>query len=151
MASARDDTQPPAAPAAPPPGPVVRIRFGLSAKLLVLTVLFVMLAQVCIFMPSIARYRVQWLGNRLSAAYTSALALEAAPREAPVPEELSLRILDSISKGARTLAMKSGQSRRLLVATAELPTEVLQDVDVRDTKLLRSIVEALRTLLVAKD
>ena len=32
------------------------IRFGLSAKLLVLTVLFVMLAEVCIYVPSIANF-----------------------------------------------------------------------------------------------
>jgi signal transduction histidine kinase len=156
MAPPRDDTEPAAgssvtasstaAPAAA--APAVRIRFGLSAKLLLLTVLFVMLAEVCIYVPSIARFRVQWRGNKLTAAYTAALVFEAAPREVPVPDDLSRRILGSI--GARTLAMKSGQQRRLL-ATTEPVTEVLQDVDVRDTRLLRSIVEALQTLLVAKD
>jgi signal transduction histidine kinase len=145
MAPARDDTQPPAAQ--PAAAPAVRIRFGLSAKLLLLTVLFVMLAEVCIYVPAIARYRLQWLGSRLTAAETAALVFEAA-REVPVPEELSQRILHSI--GARTLVLKSGQSRRLL-ATTEVPTQVFQQVDTRETKLLRSIVEALQTLLVAKD
>jgi signal transduction histidine kinase len=139
---ARDniDLAPAATPAAPP-----RIRFGLSAKLLVLTVLFVMLAEVCIYVPSIANMRLTWLANKLSAAHTAALVFDAAP---DVPEQLSRQILDSI--GARALAMKFGQQRRLL-ATTEMPSEVLQDVDIRDMRPMRAIVEAFRTLLVAKD
>ena len=140
MALARDDTKPPAAAPAP-----LRIRFGLSAKLLTLTVLFVMLAEVCIYIPSIARFRLNWLENKLGAAYTAALVFDAAPE---VPDQLSRQVLDSI--GARALAMKLGQQRRLLAST-ELPSEVLQNVDIRDMRPLRAIVEALRTLLVAKD
>jgi len=138
---ARDDIDPPAAAPAPPP----RIRFGLSAKLLVLTVLFVMLAEICIYVPSIANFRLTWLTNKLGAAHTAALVFDAAP---DVPEQLSRQILDSI--GARALAMKIGQQRRLL-ATTEMPSEVLQDVDIRDMRPMRAIVEAFRTLLVAKD
>ncbi len=141
MEPARDDIDPPDAAPAPPP----RIRFGLSAKLLVLTVLFVMLAEVCIYVPSIANFRLTWLTNKLGAAHTAALVFDAAP---DVPEQLSRQILDSI--GARALAMKIGQQRRLL-ATTEMPSEVLQDVDIRDMRPMRAIVEAFRTLLVAKD
>jgi signal transduction histidine kinase len=137
---ARDDIDPPAA--APPPP---RIRFGLSAKLLVLTVLFVMLAEICIYVPSIANFRLTWLTNKLGAAHTAALVFDAAP---DVPEQLSREILDSI--GARALAMKFGQQRRLL-ATTEMPSEVLQDVDIRDMRPMRAIMEAFRTLLMAKD
>jgi signal transduction histidine kinase len=132
-------------PAAAPALPAPRIRFGLSAKLLVLTVLFVMLAEICIFVPSVANFRLTWLDNKLSAAHTAALVFEAAPE---VPDQLSQQILESI--GARALAMKLGQQRRLL-ATTELPSEVLQEVDTRDMRPLSAIVEAFRTLLVAKD
>ena len=142
MAPLRDNIDPLAdSPALPPP----RIRFGLSAKLLVLTVLFVMLAEICIYVPSIANFRLTWLTNKLGAAHTAALVFDAAP---DVPEQLSRQILDSI--GARALAMKIGQQRRLL-ATTEMPSEVLQDVDIRDMRPMRAIVEAFRTLLVAKD
>jgi signal transduction histidine kinase len=136
----RDDLDSPAASPGPP-----HIRFGLSAKLLVLTVLFVLLAEVSIYVPSIARFRLSWLENKLSAAYTAALVFDAAP---DVPDQLSRQILDSI--GARALAMKLGQQRRLL-ATTELPSEVLQEVDTRDMRPLNAIMEAFRTLLVAKD
>lgn len=156
MASMRDDSQPPAAQSAAPALQSC-IGFGLSAKLLLMTVVFAMLVEVCIYIPSIAEFRVQWLENKLAAASTAALVFDAAPE---VPEGLSRQLLASID--ARTLAMKTGQldvktgqmerqQRRLLATTPQLPSEVLQDIDVRDVRPLRSIVEALRTLLVAKD
>ncbi|HSV22567.1 MAG TPA: HAMP domain-containing sensor histidine kinase [Xanthobacteraceae bacterium] len=100
-----------------------------------------MLAEVCIYVPSIAHFRLTWLNNKLSAAHTAAMVFEAAP---DVPDKLSRQILDSI--GARAVAMKMGQQRRLL-ATAELPSEVLQEVDIRDMRPLTAIMEAFRTLL----
>ena len=100
------------AAAAEPP-----VRFGLSGKLLILTIFFVMLAEVLIYVPSIANFRMTWLNDRLAAAHTAALVLDAAP-SGMVPESLAQQILDSI--GARAVAMKIGQQRRLL-ATSNLP------------------------------
>jgi hypothetical protein len=76
--------------------------FGLSGKLLVLTIAFVMLAEVLIYVPSVANFRLNWLTDRLAAAYTAALVLDAAPR-GMVPESLARQILESI--GARAVAM----------------------------------------------
>src|ERR671927_1389790 len=107
----------PADQQAPMPGnPPFRV--GLSGKLLLLTILFVMIAEVLIYVPSIANFRLNWLRDRLAAAHTAALVLEAAPR-GMVPESLTRQILDSV--GAQTVAMKVGQQRRLL-AIAEVPT-----------------------------
>jgi len=52
---------------------------GLSGKLLVLTVLFVMMAEVLIYVPSVANFRLNWLNDRLSAAYTATLVFQTAP------------------------------------------------------------------------
>src|SRR5262249_58414578 len=41
-----------------------RPRLGLSGKLLVLTLLFVMIAEVLIYVPSIANFRLNWLHDR---------------------------------------------------------------------------------------
>ena len=54
-------------------------RLGLSGKLLILTILFVMIAEVLIYVPSIANFRLNWLRDRLNSAYTAALVLEATP------------------------------------------------------------------------
>ena len=59
-----------------------RLRIGLSGKLLLLTTLFVMIAEVMIYVPSIANYRIMWLKDRLAAAHTAALVLDAAPSAA---------------------------------------------------------------------
>ena len=60
-------------------GPVRVPRFGLSGKLLILTILFVMIVQVMIYVPSVSIFRLNWLNDRLAAARTAALVLYAAP------------------------------------------------------------------------
>ena len=47
----------------------------LSGRFLLLTVAFVMLAEVLIFVPSIARFRADYLINRLKDAQIASLAL----------------------------------------------------------------------------
>ena len=90
------------------PAPVRPPRFGLSVKLLVLTILFVMIAEVLIYVPSVANYRAMWLKDRLASGYTAALVLDAAP-SGMVPESLARQILQSV--GAHAVAMKMGTQR----------------------------------------
>ena len=128
--------------------PVVRApRFGLSGKLLVLTILFVMIAEVLIYVPLVANFRVNWLRDHLAGAYTAALVLEAAP-SGMVPESLAKQILDSI--GARAVAMKMGTSRRLL-AVGDAPPPVTHDFDMREVYTFDSIVDAFMTMLDTKN
>src|SRR5215813_14970158 len=101
-----------------------RRRLGLSGKLLLLTTAFVMIAEVLIYVPSIANFRIMWLQDRLAAAHTAALVLDAAP-SGMVPESLAQQILDSI--GAKQVAMKIGHTRRLL-ATSEMTGQARQKV-----------------------
>jgi signal transduction histidine kinase len=115
---------------------------GLSGKLLLLTVLFVMMAEVLIYVPSVANFRLNWLHDRLSAAYTAALVFEAAPN-GMVPDTLAREILKSI--GARAVAVKMGQQRRLLAASV-MPPAIDQDIDMRDMSWHRAIIEAFETL-----
>jgi signal transduction histidine kinase len=122
-------------------------RLGLSGKLLVLTILFVMFAEVMIYVPSIANFRLAWLNDRLAVAYTAALVLDTAP-SGMVPDSLARRVLDSI--GAKAVAMKMGHQRRLL-ALSGTPINVVQDVDVRDVSAAQAIVAAFETLLAAND
>jgi signal transduction histidine kinase len=122
-------------------GSAGKLRLGLSGKLLILTILFVMIAEVLIYVPSIATFRRNWLNDRLSAAYTAALVLEAAPG---VPDSLARQILDSID--ARAVAMKMGTQRRLL-AVSDRPPTVDYDIDMRNMPLTREIIDAFATLL----
>src|SRR6202040_321412 len=111
-----------------------RPRLGLSGKLLVLTILFVMIAEVLIYVPSVANFRVNWLNDRVASAYTAALVLEAAPNGV-VSDALAKQILDSI--GARAVAMKMGTRRRML-AIDDMPPPISDDFDMRNVKAFDS-------------
>jgi signal transduction histidine kinase len=124
------------------------LRPGLSGKLLFLTILFVMVAEVLIYVPSIANFRLNWLNDRLAAAHTAALVLDVAPKErVPLPESLAKQILKSI--GARAVAMKMGNQRRLL-AVSDMPSTVAQNIDMRDVTWWRAIMDAFVTMFSCK-
>ena len=118
-------------------------RFGLSGKLLVLTILFVMIAEVLIYVPSVANFRVTWLKDRLQTGYTAALVLDAAPN-GMVPDSLAKQILDSI--GARAVAMKMGERRRML-AIDDMPPAVDDTFDMRNSTSVDAIVDAFKIML----
>src|SRR6516225_11964050 len=98
--------QPSSRQSADAPAALRRLAFGLSGKLLALTLLFVMMAEVLIYVPSVANFRLNWINDRLSASYTAALVFETA-RDGIVPEAAARQILRSI--GARAVALKMGQ------------------------------------------
>jgi signal transduction histidine kinase len=52
---------------------------SLSARLLILTIFFVMVGEVLIFVPSVARFRMTYFENRIAAGHIATLALEASP------------------------------------------------------------------------
>src|SRR5260370_42161652 len=52
---------------------------SLSARLLVLTIFFVMLGEVMIFAPSVGRFRITYLEGKIAAGRLAVLALEATP------------------------------------------------------------------------
>src|SRR5712671_7850585 len=110
------------------PRPKPPRRLGLSGKLLLLTIPLIMIAGMLIYVPAIANFRMNRLNDRLAAANTAALVLDAAP-SGMVPESLAREILTSI--GARAVAIKMGQHRRLL-ASADLPASIDHDVDMRN-------------------
>ncbi len=118
---------------------------GLSGKLLMLTIVFVMVAEVLIYVPSIANFRRGWLNDRLSAAQTAALVLEAAP-DNMVPKELELELLRQV--GAYTVAHKRGTTRRLL-AISDMPPDVQETIDLREMSIPREIYESVMTLVSA--
>ncbi len=117
-------------------------RMGLSLKLLTLTTIFVMIAEVLIFVPSVANFRRTWLDDRLAAAQVAVMVLEAAPRDG-LPIGLESQLLDGV--GALAIAARAGGVRRLL-AQDNLPPEVGRTVDLRDTGRYSSILESLDIL-----
>jgi signal transduction histidine kinase len=136
--SATDDQ--PTLPAPRPSGPR---RLGLSGKLLLLTIPLVMIALLMIYVPSIANFWTNRLNDRLAAANTAALVLDAAPL-GMVPDSLARQILTSV--GARAVAIKMGQQRRML-ASADLPPAIDRDIDMRTLTVWSAIVESFEIML----
>jgi signal transduction histidine kinase len=119
-----------------------QVRFGLANRVLVLVIAFVMVAAAMIYVPAIATFRDNWLRNRLSAAYTAALVLDAAP-QAMVPPELQRQLLNSV--GACIIVLNKHGTKRILAAS-ELPRKVSEVYDFREPAFLPSPV-AIATLM----
>jgi len=99
---------------------------GLSGKLLLLTILFVMVAEVLIYVPSIANFRNTWLMDRLTTAGVAASVLTETNTIAPRLQEELLR-----TTGAVAIALDQGSQRRLIAMT-ELPVQIDFLVDMAD-------------------
>jgi signal transduction histidine kinase len=115
---------------------------GLSGKLLLLTLPLVLIAEIVIYVPLIANFRINRLNDRIAAANTAALVLDAAP-SGMVPESLARKILESI--GARAVAIKMGTQRRML-ASADLPARVDHDIDMRSMTVWSAVYGAFETM-----
>ena len=133
------DDQPKLEPQRPKPP----YRLGLSGKLLLLTIPMILIAGFLIYVAAIANFRINRLNDRLAAANTAALVLDAAP-SGMVPESLARQILTSI--GARAVAIKMGQQRRLL-ASADLPEAIDHDIDMRTMTVWSAIVDSFETMM----
>lgn len=120
---------------------------SLSAKLLVLTVLFVMLAEVLIYTPSIARFRLSYLQERLSAAHLAALAVEAAP-DRMVTAELEAKLLAHV--GAHVIDLIQPDSRVYMLSRS-MPPRVDAVVDLRTATFVSLIADAFGALAEPRD
>ena len=85
---------------------------SLSARLLVLTVFFVMVGEVLIFVPSVARFRMKYLENRIAAGELATLALEASPT-GHISQSLTDRLLAQIGAHGVIVHRADGMVRML--------------------------------------
>ncbi|MEQ8824328.1 MAG: HAMP domain-containing sensor histidine kinase [Filomicrobium sp.] len=102
-------------------------RLRLPFKLLVLTAAFVMLAEVLIFVPSVANHRVNWLNDRLMSAHLATLAAESAPN-GTIPKMLNDELLRTAD--VKTVAVRREGLRRIVLSPTE-PFQVNAIVDLR--------------------
>ena len=116
---------------------------GLSGKVLVMTILFVMLGEVLIFLPSIANFRIQWLKGRVAQAEIAALAAEAAPDRILSPD-----LRTEILKGAGVLvvSLTRGETRKLMLRS-ETDHMIDASYDLRDVSWPTAIMDAFAVLL----
>ena len=90
----------------------VGLRGGLRARLLLLTVIFIMVIEVLVYVPSIAQFRNSYIEQRLIAAQIAALSLEEAPDNMVSPA-LQNELLNAAE--IRAVIIIRGDSRQLIL------------------------------------
>ncbi|UWQ79790.1 HAMP domain-containing histidine kinase [Leisingera sp. S132] len=113
----------------------------LSGRFLILTTVFVMLAEVLIFVPSIARFREDYLADRLERAQIASLALLA---DDMLETELEAELLENA--GVYNVVLRRDEIRQLMLASP-IPQEITATYDLRMAGALTLIRDAMMRLL----
>ena len=136
-------------PSATPPDASAAVPFmqRLSTKLLILTVISVLIAEVLIFIPSVANFRLRWLEERLNTAAAATVVL-IGNEQMELPRSVQDDVL--LALGAKAVAVRSGGDSRLLVV-AEVPPEVDEHIALGEVGPGAAIVGALDTMFNGGD
>lgn len=118
---------------------------SLSGRLILLTTIFVMVAEVLIFVPSIARFREDYMLNRLERAQIASLALLADDMLDP---ELESELLENAE--VFNVVLRRDEVRQLMLST-KMPQPVAATFDLRDATAMVLIRDALRRMLRTKN
>ena len=118
-----------------------RIGGGLSARLLVLTVIFVMASVLLVFLPSVTRERTSYLDDRIDAAHLAIFTLEATPNNM-VSKGLSDMLLAHVGAHAIVVHMAD----RTLMLAQDMPPSVATTYDLRTESMLQMMGDTLATL-----
>jgi len=120
---------------------------GLSGRLLLMTMGFVMLAEILIWTPSIARFHKVYLEERLLRAHLSTLALDAVPEDA-VDSLLKTKLLKHADAYGISI---SGLDRRMLMVSGDMPPKADRLVDMTKGNAFDWIMQAFDTLAQDKN
>ncbi|MGV6804877.1 MAG: sensor histidine kinase [Ruegeria sp.] len=114
---------------------------SLSGRFLALTTIFVMLAEVLIFVPSVARFRNDYLMDRLERAQIASLALLA---DDMLDSDLERELLQNAE--VFNVVLRRDEVRQL-VLSSPIPEPISATFDMRDASAAVLIRDALRRLV----
>ncbi len=120
---------------------------SLSGRLLLLTVIFVMLAEVMIFVPSIARFREDYLLARIERAQIASLAL-LADETMMIDDELEDELL--ANAGVLNVALRRNAVSQLVLSADQIPP-ISGEFDIRDASAWELIRDAMARLMEPED
>lgn len=118
---------------------------SLSGRLLLLTTAFVMLAEVFIFVPSVARFREDFLLLKLEKAQIASLTLLADDMITP---ELEAELLENA--GVFNVVLLRDSTRQLILST-DMPQTVDASFDLRDAPAFPLIRDAMARIIEPND
>ena len=114
---------------------------SLSGRLLLLTIVLVMLAEIFIFVPSVARYRQDYLLDRLERAQIASLALLV---DDMLTVELEKELLDNAE--VFNVVLRRDEVRQLILSS-EVPEPINTTFDLRDIGVIGLIRDAMIRLM----
>ncbi len=120
---------------------------SLSGRFLLLTVVFVMLAEVLIFVPSVARFREDYLQSRLERAQIASLAV-LANKDQMIDPALEKELLQNA--GVLNVVLHRDSAREL-VLSSPMTQQISKSFDLRKATAFGLIRDALLRLFDPKD
>jgi signal transduction histidine kinase len=121
------------------------LRRSLSGQLLVLTVMFVMLAEILIYVPSLSNFRDTWIKQRLARAQIATLALEATP-----DNMLSDGLRDELLENAEAFAVVLYRdAARRLILRDDMPPAIDATYDLRDATSIDLAIDMIESLMAS--
>ncbi len=119
---------------------------SLATRLLFFTVLFVLLAEAVVLIPSVSKRRVEWFDARVQAAYLVSIALEG-PRGQVITEEDAKMMFDTA--GIRGVTAKRGDVRVLILSPEIDPhgSQKIHRVDMDNLNPVSLIANAWATMI----
>jgi signal transduction histidine kinase len=114
----------------------------LSGRFLMLTTIFVMLAEVLIFVPSVARFREDYIMSRLERAQIASLALLAT--DEMIDAELEKELLANAE--VYNVVLRRDEVRQL-VLSSPIPGPIAQTYDLRNVPSWELIRDAIQCLI----
>lgn len=114
----------------------------LSGRFAVLTVIFVLLAELLILLPSLANYRLDYLESRLERAQIASLALLATDES--LASELESELLENA--GVFNVVLRRNDVRQL-VLSSPIPGPIAATYDLREQPFWTSARDALAQLM----
>lgn len=118
----------------------------LSGRFLLLTLAFVMLAEVLIFVPSMARFRADFLLSRLKEAQIAAISQLAADNS--LSADLEAELLKNV--GVYNVVLRRNEVRQLLLSSS-IPSPIAATYDLREAGPLQLIGDAMAVLVQPDD
>lgn len=120
----------------------------LSGRILTLMAVFVVIAEVSFFVPSMARFRSDFLQTRLDLGQMAALAMLATPPDQEVPPGLEEKLLDAA--GVLNVALRRNDVREIMI-TSPTPPTVERTYDLTRANPLRLMRDAMRVFVRGGD
>lgn len=123
-----------------PPG--TKPAMGLSIRLMVLTIAFLMLAEFLIWTPSVSRFRKDYLEQHIAEAHLAMIAVEAL-KSGTVDMDLEKQLLSYTDTYGIVLNLTD---QRMLMVGDAMPPKVDVNVDLSKGTFLTLVMDAFETL-----